>query len=142
MGLCRFCSGYGWEWVGKDNEKLADINIEGINIKWNGQTEGWLSNVNAREEMGSVYSLSGLDLNYTGVVIGPDLYWDKETEEIKVNKERYYDNKVKRGTSDKELKKYVLNTYGVLFTRGMRGTYIYVCDKELREYFKRFISMI
>ena len=28
------------------------------------------------------------------------------------------------------------NSYLVLLTRGIKGTYIYCCDKDLRDYFK------
>ncbi|WP_323131767.1 DNA/RNA helicase domain-containing protein [Microbacterium sufflavum] len=28
---------------------------------------------------------------------------------------------------------FIRNIYGVLLTRGMRGTYVYVCDPALRE---------
>ena len=30
----------------------------------------------------------------------------------------------------------IINSYIVLLTRGIKGTYIYYCDKDLREYFK------
>ena len=31
----------------------------------------------------------------------------------------------------------ILNSYLVLLTRGMKGTYIYACDPDLREYIKK-----
>ncbi len=139
MELCRLCGGYAWEWNSKNSPDTPDISIDGINIMWNGQTKGWLSNPKAKKEMGSIYTLPGLDLNYAGVVIGSDLYFDTEANEIKVNKKCYYDNKVKNGTSDEDLKQYILNIYGVLMTRGIYGTYVYVCDDALREYLKKFI---
>jgi uncharacterized protein len=30
----------------------------------------------------------------------------------------------------------IINSYLVLLTRGIKGTYIYFCDKDLKEYFK------
>lgn len=45
---------------------------------------GWLRNPNAKQEMGSIYSLPGLDLNYAAVVIGPDLYYDTKAEKLEL----------------------------------------------------------
>jgi len=139
IGLCRVCSGYAWKWIAKDTPDLPDILLDGIDIWWNSQTGGWLYNPEAKDEMGSIYTLQGLDLNYAAVVIGPDLIYD--ADEIKINKKNYYDNKVKRNSTPEELKQFVLNTYGVLFTRGIYGTYVYVCDDALRSYFEQFIPL-
>ena len=32
IGLCRYCSGYDWEWKAKNNNRLADITLDGIDI--------------------------------------------------------------------------------------------------------------
>ncbi|KAF5032866.1 hypothetical protein DSECCO2_612700 [anaerobic digester metagenome] len=102
-------------------------------------TGGWLSNPDAKKEMGSIYTLPGLDLNYAGVVIGPDLFFDTHDNTIKVNKDNFVDDKVKNGVTDLELREYILNTYAVFLTRGIKGTYVYVCDNNLREYLKKYI---
>lgn len=92
--------------------------------------------------MGSMYTLRGVDLNYAGVVIGPDLYFDSKENKIKVNKECLFSNDVKKSASDEEIEKYVLNIYALLLTRAINGTYVYVCDKSLREYFSSFIDLV
>lgn len=140
MGLCRLCGGYAWKWVAKDMPEVPDIMIEDVKIWWNRQTKGWIRNPEAKNEMGSIYSLPGLDLNYSAVVIGPEVYYDTAEEKIKIDKTRFYDNKVKRGATDEELKQYILNTYAVFMTRGIHGTYVYVCDDALRSYLQKFIS--
>lgn len=138
-GLSRFCTGYAWEWSTREDETLVDISIEGVNINWNSQTKGWLSNPETENEMGSIYTVPGLDLNYAGVVIGPDVWFDKKDNRIKINRENFYDHKVKDGIGDKELKEYILNTYAIFLTRGILGTYIYVFDEDLREYLRQYI---
>ena len=46
-----------------------------------------------------------------------------------------YDKKGKQGIKDPTLlKEYILNIYKTMMLRGIRGTYIYVCDKGLRSY--------
>jgi DUF2075 family protein len=140
VGLCRLCTGYAWRWNAKEDKTLVDISIDGVNIQWNTQTGGWLSNPDAKKEMGSIYTLPGLDLNYAGVVIGLDLFFDTCDNTIKVNKDNFVDDKVKNGVTDLELREYILNTYAVFLTRGISGTYVYVCDNNLREYLKKYIA--
>ncbi len=41
--------------------------------------------------------------------------------------------------SDDDLLMYITNIYRVLLTRGIRGTYVYVCEPELRKYLATFI---
>lgn len=138
-GLCRLCTGYGWEWKSKKDKNAADIVLEGIEIQWNSCIVGWLYDETLKEEMGSVYSLHGLDLNFAGVVIGRELYYDEKEKKIKLNKDLYFDNTVKRGTSNEDILEYLKNVYAVLMTRGIEGTYVYVCDEGLRRYLKQFI---
>lgn len=49
-------------------------------------------------------------------------------------------NKMDTAT-DEELLNYITNIYYVLLTRGIRGTYLYVCDDDLREYIEKFIDV-
>ena len=42
--------------------------------------------------------------------------------------------------TDEDLLQYIRNIYGVLLTRGMLGTYVYVCDPALREYVEHSLS--
>ena len=139
MGLCRLSSGYAWKWTSKEEPARPDIVLDGVGIWWNQQTGGWVRNDSAKGEMGSLYSLVGLDLNYAGVVIGPDLFYDRRERKIKVNRGQFFDNKVKSGVSEEDLLRYVLNTYATLLTRGIYGTYVYVCDQALRDYLRQYI---
>ena len=42
--------------------------------------------------------------------------------------------KQNRTYSDADIREYVINIYNVLLTRGIKGTYLYICDEPLREY--------
>lgn len=97
------------------------------------------------EEVGSIHTIQGYDLNYAGVIIGPDLTFDSESQRISVDRSKYFDkkgmeNNKQLGISygDAELFEFITNIYGVLLTRGIRGTFIYVCDGELRDHLARF----
>ena len=43
--------------------------------------------------------------------------------------------------SDEELKEYIQHIYYVLMTRGIRGTYLYVSDPNLRDYISRYVDV-
>lgn len=139
-GLCRRASGYGYPFIDDGTEHAYDIYIGDTVDKWNSCTKGWIRKHYSENEVGSIYTLCGIDLNYAGVVIGPELYFDKSENKVKVNKEKFYDKAVKYQTSDEKLKEYILNSYGILLTRGIKGTYIYIEDEGLAEYFKQFID--
>ena len=86
-------------------------------------------------------------MNFAGVIIGPDLYFDQELGKIAFNRERYFDKKGKENNptlgifyTDDDLLKYVTNIYRVLLTRGIDGTYIYVYDNALRQHLRQFFK--
>ena len=140
FGLSRRASGYGFEYRKDGTINSHTIVIDGKKATWNTCTKGWMHKDSCRQEIGSIYTLCGIDLNYAGVVIGPELYYDLVDKKIKLNKKEFYDNTVKRQQSQEEIYKEVLNAYIILLTRAIKGTYVYVCDKNLREYLKCFIS--
>ncbi|MGO1594679.1 MAG: DNA/RNA helicase domain-containing protein, partial [Ancrocorticia sp.] len=106
----------------------------------------WISSRHSSDEVGSIHTVQGYDLNYAGVIIGNDLRYDSSNHKITFDRAEYHDKKgkednLKRGInySDHDLLQYVRNIYGVLLTRGIIGTYVYVCDPALREYLRRYL---
>jgi DUF2075 family protein len=140
IGLSRLVAGYAWDWVSKKNPRAFDIEIDGEQMRWNGTDKDWINSAGALEEVGSIHTVQGYDLNYAGVIIGPDLRIDPATGRVIADRESYRDKKGKENTGhlkdafgDNDLLTFIRNIYGVLLTRGMRGTYVYVCDPALRE---------
>ncbi|MCW2749686.1 MAG: family ATPase [Aeromicrobium sp.] len=145
-GLSRLLAGYAWEWVSKNDPSLFDIDIGGEKLQWNRADKDWVSSSTSIDEVGSIHTIQGYDLNYAGVIIGPDLRYDRSSQKLYFARDSYFDKKGKQNNkmlgvsySDDDLLTYVTNIYRVLLTRGIRGTYVYVCDPELREYLARFI---
>lgn len=95
-----------------------------------------MTNQKGINEIESIYTLYGIDLNYIAVIIAPELYYDKQDKKIKVIKKNFYDNSVKKNATYEELLTNILNAYKILLTRGTKGTYIYICNPNLRQYFK------
>ena len=139
FGLCRLLSGYSWEWKSAKND-VPDITIEGLNLKWNTTNEDWINSPNAFNEVGCIHTTQGYDLNYTGIIFGKEITYNPETKQIEINASQYFDKKGKQGIENPAtLKAYILNIYKTMMLRGIRGTYVYVCDEGLREYFKEFV---
>jgi hypothetical protein len=139
--LCRLVAGYGWEWKSKTDKTQFDIEIDGHKLFWNSKLSDWVNSPNAPSEVGCIHTIQGYDLNYTGVIIGPELSYDPVNKEILVLKDNYKDANGHRGVSDpEELKRYVINIYKTLMTRGILGTYVYVVDEELKNYLEEITS--
>jgi uncharacterized protein len=139
-GLARMVAGYAWPWNTKHGKQDYDIEIDGLQMIWNSSPQDWVNSENSINEVGSIHTIQGYDLNYVGVIIGPELTYDKETEFLKVNKKKYFDIKGHAGVTDiNELEQYIINIYKTLLTRGIKGCFVYCVDPALR---KRFESLL
>lgn len=141
FGLARMLAGYAWPWISKNDQTLKDIEIQNVKRMWNHCTEGWVHTDEAIDEVGCIHSIQGYDLNYAFVILGKDIGYDKHLKKIIVRPECYFDKNGKRTASYEELLEYIKNIYYVLMTRGIKGTYLYICDDDLREYLSQYIEM-
>ena len=151
-GKCRMVAGYTYEWVSKGQFRDGfDYDIildnEEYMAKWNlrcnevGTDYSWLNDPESIKEVGCIHTCQGLDMNYCGVIIGKDLQY-------KDGKILYCKNQIAksdrasgiRTADDAIAEKLIRNTYYVLLTRGMLGTYVYCEDEGLREYLKSFLK--
>ena len=140
VGLARLVAGFAWPWVSRRSKEAYDIVIDGVSLRWNGTDVDWVNSPTSPDEVGVIHTIQGYDLNYAGVIIGPDLTYDAEHGRLSFNRASYFDptaanNMPRRGITftDEDILKLVENIYAVLLTRGMLGTYVYVCDQPLRE---------
>lgn len=146
-GLARLVAGYAWKWRSRKKSGLHDIELDGVALDWNVSDVDWIASKTSLEEVGSIHTVQGYDLNFAGVIIGGDLRIDPETGLLVADRKNYFDAKGKasnrtRGqtTTDEDLLRYIINVYRVLLTRGMRGTYVYVVDPLLRERFQQVLG--
>ena len=146
-GLARVVAGYAWPWAtrGKSDPTLYDIEIDGLKLSWNRTDKDWINSLTSIDEVGSIHTVQGYDLNYCGVIVGPDLKFDIATQSIVFNRDNYYDKKGRENNrrlgiiyTDDQLFVYVKQIYRVLLTRAIFGTYIYVCDPALKNYLSKF----
>ncbi len=139
-GLCRTISGYSWKWLSAKND-VPDITIDGVDLYWNRTSQDWINSAKQMTEMGCIHTTQGYDLNYSGIIFGTDITYNEQTQKIEIIKENYFDRNGKVGISDEQLHDYIINIYKTIMYRGIKGTYVYCCDKKLRNYFKKYISL-
>lgn len=149
----RLVAGYCWNWISKWNPSLKDITLPEYDfaMKWNLASDGntWIISPKSVNEIGCIHTCQGLETDYIGVIIGPDLI---------VRNGKVVTQPEKRARTDASLHGFkkdfqvnskaalqkadliIKNTYRTLMTRGMKGCYIFCVDKETNDYFKKSIN--
>ena len=85
--------------------------------------------------------MQGYDLNYCGIIFGNEISYDPISDKIIIKPENYRDKNGKNSIKDpQDLKNYIINIYKTIMLRGIKGTYIYACDPNLKKYFESFIN--
>ncbi|MEJ7822093.1 MAG: DNA/RNA helicase domain-containing protein [Chitinophagaceae bacterium] len=140
-GLCRLIAGYSWPWSSKEDKAAIDIEIDGLEFQWNQTDKEWINSPNAFKEIGCIHTTQGYDLNYSGVIFGKEINYNKLTNRIEVDPKMYFDKYGRMGVNNiDDLKLYIINIYKTIMYRGIKGTFIYACNNDLREYLKQHIS--
>jgi hypothetical protein len=140
--LSRLVAGFAWEWVSNKSANVYDIIIGNTKLKWNSVTVDWVNSLNSVNEVGCIHTIQGYDLNYTGVIIGPEIDYDFSINEFIIHKDRYKDKNGKNSIEDVNvLKDYIINIYTTMLLRGISGTFIYCCNDNLRRYFEQFVPV-
>lgn len=92
-------------------------------------------------EVGSIYTCQGFDLNYAGIIIGPIFSQAPDRNQLQVNIDKFTDVEAFKRRSDlsdpKEIlhleTRMLLNSLNVIMKRGVKGTYLYAHDPRLRK---------
>jgi DUF2075 family protein len=149
----RLVAGYCWKWISKKNPSLSDIVIGDFEATWNLDADGqaWIIKPDSVNQVGCIHTSQGLEVDYVGVVIGPDLI---------VRDGKIITDATKRASTDKSVHGYkkllseepeyarqqadaiIKNTYRTLMTRGQKGCYVYCTDAETQEYFADLASVL
>lgn len=143
--LSRMLSGYTYDWISKKDESLYDFNLEGgkFKMKWNKtkRDSSYINDPLQFDRVGSIHTIQGVDMDYAGVIIGKDMKYrnGKIVFDKSANAKSDTASGI-RNASDQDAEIMIRNTYKVLLTRGIHGTYVYCEDKELNEYLKSFIK--
>ncbi|RZA30777.1 MAG: DUF2075 domain-containing protein, partial [Proteobacteria bacterium] len=148
----RVVAGYCWPWNSKKDSKASDIVIgETYSRQWNLDQDGslWIMAAHSIAQVGCIHTCQGLEVDYIGVIIGPDLVVregqvrtapaarDRHDRSIRGYKTRMRSDPV---AAARETDLIIKNTYRTLMTRGMRGCYVYCTDAETAHYFRQRLS--
>jgi DUF2075 family protein len=147
----RMVAGYCWDWVTKERKEGQAFDIEfkdqGFAAKWNLKDDGmlWILKPDSVREIGCIHTCQGLEVDYIGVIIGPDLV---------VRDGNVRTDATKRSSQDRSMHGYkqllktdpeaarakadaiIKNTYRTLMTRGQKGCFVYAVDPETNEFLK------
>lgn len=148
IGLCRNVAGYSWEWISKGESSieavrskgLEDIEIQGHKYIWNMSNKEFTLRPQAIDEIGCIHTIQGYDLNYVGVIFGREIDYDPETNSIVIKPDLFFDTNVALGASPQQLKEYIINSYKVMMSRGIKGCYVFAYNENLRQYLMRYIQ--
>lgn len=143
-GHSRVVAGYTYEWVSNPTTRdgVNDVIISKDNFakKWNLRfgsglkAYSWADDPLSIDEIGCIHTCQGIDLDYCGVIIGKDITY--QNGRIVFHKDTHPSTDLAgiRTASDIDAETWIKNTYYVLLTRGIRGTFIYCEDDALRNY--------
>lgn len=145
----RVVAGYCWKWPSKKDPQAWDIELAGFNYRrrWNLDKDGslWIVTPGSVDQVGCIHTCQGLELDYVGVIVGPDLVY-RGSELVTDTSKRAASDKSVKGLKKmlqrnperaRELADAIVkNTYRTLMTRGMKGCYVYCTDSALAAYLR------
>jgi len=149
----RMVAGYCWDWKSKKDPREMDVVVSqhGFGMQWNlASDEGlWITAKDSVQQIGCIHTCQGLEVDYIGVIIGPDLIVRNNQVQTHPEKRSKQDRSIRGYKTDLKIDPQgalgkvdtiIRNTYRTLMTRGMKGCYIYCTDPETTRYFRGRIA--
>lgn len=141
----RLLAGYTHEFKTRIDPNDIDFDMDNhkFMMRWNKDKckIAYINDETQLDRIGSIHTIQGVDMNYAGVIIGKDvLYRDGK---IIFNKDANAKSDTASGirtAKDEDAIRMIRNTYKVLLTRAIFGTYIYCEDEELNIFLKGLIK--
>jgi DUF2075 family protein len=142
----RMVAGYCWDWASKKDKKAFDLELSPtFRHRWNLTDDGflWIMKEDSVNEIGCIHTCQGLEVDYMGVVIGPDLVVRNgvvitdATKRAGADKTVHGKKQLVKSVDGRALLDLVIkNTYRTLMTRAMKGCYVYCTDPETAAYLR------
>ncbi|WP_253345447.1 DUF2075 domain-containing protein [Staphylococcus equorum] len=138
-----------WKQAHGKDPSITHWHEDGIKRRWNSKQENWInsSDEDAKEQIGSVFAVQGIDLNKVGVLVGNDLQVDANGKLYGETKNFYNVNGVFpkddfTPENEFEFTIFVLNIYYVLLTRGIDGIRIgFWKNEKFKNYMKKTLDI-
>ena len=154
----RIMAGFCWPWSKDvvDGDLVKDVRIGDFAMPWETSDAVPYNQLTIRypkwyewaykplgvQQVGCIYTAQGFEFDYAGVIIGGDLKYDRNLQKVITDRDACKDPVLRRTMQEATMTfdDYVRNIYRVLMTRGMKGCYLYIVDKPLREHFKELLK--
>jgi uncharacterized protein len=151
----RMVAGYCWDWRSKKDSSARDVVVSeyGFGMQWNLTKDGglWMVAPDSVNEIGCIHTCQGLEVDYIGVVVGPDLVVDGDKIVTRPERRSKHDKslsgfkKLFRENPTEARQKadlIIRNTYRTLMTRGIKGCYVYFTDKATEDWFRSRLKSV
>lgn len=139
-GLSRIVSTF--DYAHKKNGDVYLVDQAGVNLPWNTTNSKvtWSERPETINEVGSIYTVQGFDLNYVGIVLGPSVDYDFEAGKLVIDPSKYQDtggySGANRFSTYQEAmmakEQIILNSINVLMKRGIYGLALYAVNDNLK----------
>ena len=150
--VARIAAGYCWRWstqLAPDGDLIKDVKIGDFEMPWEtnnvrarGQfrnkyassADTWAIEPQGINQVGCIFSIQGFEINYIGVILGPDIQYDSANDCLI----GHVGNNVAVQSSDStEYTRHIRNAYRVLMSRGKKGCFVYCCNPEVATFLER-----
>jgi len=144
----RLTAGFCWKWskeLDQNGELVKDVRIGDFAMPWETHDKvkppkgyvrwyEWAYKPEGIKQVGCIYTAQGFEFDYIGVIIGPDLKYNKDRDCLYGDLDATEDPILRR--KKERFDEYVKNIYRVLLSRGLKGCYVYFVDKNTEQFFK------
>ena len=156
----RMIAGYSWKWPKEGRKRGTQekhVQADGLALPWNYDGENWATSEDGIEQVGCVHTSQGIEFDWLGVLVGPDLAleggkvvgvpakrapsdkslhgWQKALKDCKADPEGA------QAVLEK-VQLIIKSTYKVLLSRGRKGCYVWCADAPLRDYLKQRLALV
>ena len=152
----RMVAGFCWPWSNpNENGTLVDDIVIGdfkatwelkdfAKIKFTKKPETpawnlWPIDPSCSNQVGSIYTIQGLEFDYIFLIWGNDLVYDYSINDWVGKPENSKDPVIRKGKE--KFTEHVKNIYRILLTRARYGVYVYFVDADTRKFVESRIEM-
>lgn len=154
--VSRICAGYCWDWsvkLEKNGDLAKDVKIGDFEMPWetnNVQARGifrdmyassadtWAIEPAGINQVGCIFSMQGFELDYVGVILGPDIKYDSENDCLVGVTGK---NHAVKNNDPKVYTRLIRNSYRVLMSRGKKGCFIYCVNPDVAEFIEKCLAV-
>jgi DUF2075 family protein len=155
----RLVAGYSWDWPTEGRQRRGHaqhVTVDGLSLPWNFSGENWATAADGIEQVGCVHTCQGVEFDWLGVLIGPDLRREDGRIVGDPGKRARTDGSLKgwkkslreaKGDHDAteavlaKVQAIIKNTYKVLLSRGRKGCFVWCADPGLRDYLRERLQL-